>query len=167
MTYIGIDNGVTGSIGFIQDGRGYYHKTPVRKVLNYTKKKAFLNRIDGNALKLMLEWHCCGPQSFCFIERPFTGKFFKAVVSAARAMEATLIVLELLQIPYQFVDSKEWQRVLLPTGLEKHELKRASADVGMRLFPTVDFKNFDDADGLLLADFCRRTVSQRNGESAA
>lgn len=165
MSYIGIDNGVTGSVGIIHNGKGYYYKTPVRNVLNYTKKKAFLNRIDGIALRLLLESHQCGPESFCYIERPMVNPGrWNATISGVRAMEATLIVLESLKIPYQFIDSKEWQRVLLPTGLEKLELKRASADVGMRLFPSVNFKGFGDADGLLIADYARREVSQRNGK---
>lgn len=77
-------------------------------------------------------------------------------MSAIRALEATLTVLEFLKIPYAFCDSKEWQRELLPKGLRKEELKTASLQVGKRLFPSVNFDGFKDADGLLIAEYCRR-----------
>jgi len=155
--FIGIDNGVTGSIGVIGGDYSIYIQTPIRNVLNYTKKKAFLNRVDGVRLANFFKIHCKARDPFCFIERPMVNPGrWNATISGVRAMEATLIVLESLKIPYQFVDSKEWQRALLPSGLEKEELKHASRDVGIRLFPTVDWKKWHDADGLLIAEYCRR-----------
>ena len=71
-------------------------------------------------------------------------------------LEATIIVLELLKIPFEYIDSKAWQRELLPKGLRKEELKKASLDVGRRLFPQIDWTKFKDADGLLIAEWGRR-----------
>jgi hypothetical protein len=68
-------------------------------------------------------------------------------------LEATEIVLEELQIPYQFIDSKEWQKVLLPSGLKGDQLKKAALDVAKRLFPKQEIVN---ADSLLIAEYCRR-----------
>ena len=83
---------------------------------------------------------------------------FKAPVSAIRAMEATIIFLETTKIPYAFIDSKEWQKALLPHGLKGEELKEASVMVGKRLFP--QFAEFiqkhGDADGMLIAEYCKR-----------
>lgn len=168
MTFIGIDNGVTGSIGILggrQDCR--YDPMPVKKVLNYTKEKQFLNRIDGGLFRATLTVSIpLITDCFCFIERPMVNPTrFKATTSALRALEATLVILEEMQIPYQFIDSKEWQRELLPSGLEQEELKFASLEVGRRLFPKVDFAGFKDADGLLIAEHCRRTKGGANGNS--
>jgi hypothetical protein len=76
-----------------------------------------------------------------------------ASVSAIRCLEATEIILEELQIPYQFIDSKEWQKVLLPSGLKGDQLKKAADDVAKRLFPKQTIVN---SDSLLIAEYCRR-----------
>ena len=34
-----------------------------------------------------------------------------------------------------YIDSKEWQKELLPSGCKGEELKTASRDIGCRLFP--------------------------------
>jgi hypothetical protein len=66
-----------------------------------------------------------------------------------------LIALEESQWAYEYIDSKEWQKSLLPKGLKgSEELKKASLDVGKRLFPSLDIKK--DADGLLIAEYLRR-----------
>lgn len=160
--YIGIDNGVSGSIGYIH--KGIYinvFKTPVRKVLNYTKTKQWLNRIDGGALKKILNMDRSPLIGiFCLIERPMVNPGrFKATVSALRALEATLIVLEDLGIPYQYIDSKEWQKELLPKGLKgPEELKPASVEVACRLFPHLEeqIRKHKDGDGILIAEYARR-----------
>lgn len=157
-SYIGIDNGVTGGITILYDKGVYLHiKTPVKNCLNYTKTKAFINRIDFPELQKVLE-SISSTDSFCMIERPMVNPGrFKASVSALRCVEATEILLELLQIPYQFIDSKEWQKALLPSGLQKEELKKAAERVAKRLFPKVTIVN---ADSLLIAEYCKRTKSK-------
>lgn len=153
--YAGCDNGITGNIGLLSDdGMVIYKPTPTKKVLNYTKSKQWITRIDGVALFNFLE-DIAPNIKMCLLERPFTGKFYKAVVSGARAFEATLIVMELLKVPYQVIDSREWQKALLPKGLRKEELKEASLQVGKRLFPMVDWTKHTDADGLLIAHYSR------------
>ena len=85
-------------------------------------------------------------------------KRWAASVSAIRALEATLIIVELLEIPYIYVDSKEWQRELLPKGCKGDALKTASKDIGCRLFPQHKelIIKHKDADGILMAEYCRR-----------
>ena len=178
--YIGIDNGVTGGICVVNDiGEvKLYEKTPVKKCLNYTKKKEFLNRLDGVALAEMLKPFA--DACIVAIERPMLNPSrWKASVSALRCDEATLIVLEMLNIPYRYIDSKEWQSEMLPkrkapprtadkkaTSVEKAQLriqkakfkketKELSLAVGNKLFPLLTFK--DDADPVLIAEWARRT----------
>jgi hypothetical protein len=151
--YIGIDNGVTGAITIMTDsGEVLLHiKTPVKECLNYTKSKAFMHRVDFQKLVDLLPKEV---DSFCLVERPMVVPMrFKASVSALRCLEATEIALEILKIPYQFIDSKEWQKALLPAGLQKEELKKAADNVGGRLFPKLKIVN---SDSLLIAEYCRR-----------
>jgi hypothetical protein len=82
---------------------------------------------------------------------------FKASTSALRALEATIIVLEELRLPFQYIDSKEWQKEMLPKGIKgSSELKKASLDIGNRLFPQFKDVKHGDRDGLLMAEYCRR-----------
>ena len=152
-TYLGIDNGASGSVGVIRpDGEKYQNRIPSFKALNYQKKKQFITRVDHELLREMLRGL---GESFCLVERPFTGQNAKTVSAGMRAFEAVLITLEQLAIPYQIVDSKEWQSELLPSGLKgSAALKSAGKDVAKQLFPDMVFKG--DADGILIAEFARR-----------
>jgi hypothetical protein len=155
--FIGIDNGVTGAITILSDsGVVLKHiKTPVTNHLNYTKKKAFINRVNFITLRSELANIAVSYDSFCMIERPMVNPMrWVASVSALRCLEATEILLEILQIPYQFIDSKEWQKALLPSGLKKEELKKTADHVAKRLFPKIEIVN---SDSLLIAEYCRRT----------
>jgi len=154
--FIGIDNGVSGAVTILSEsGEVFVHiKTPVKNCLNYTKKKAFHNRVNFRELNNTLS-NIILATPFCMIERPMVNPMrWVASVSALRCLEATEIILEELQIPYQFIDSKEWQKVLLPSGLKGDQLKKAASDVAKRLFPKLNVVN---ADSLLIAEYCRRT----------
>lgn len=167
--YIGIDNGVTGSLGFVGgDQKPQMSGTPVTLQQDYIKKKKNINRVDCTLFTTVLKtgggiYH--GVTSGftvplkAVIERPLVNpQMFKATMSAVRCLEAQLIILESYAIPYMFIDSKEWQRELLPSGCRGPALKKASMDIGIRLFP--DLKTLilkqKDADGLLIAEYARR-----------
>ena len=156
--FIGIDNGVSGSIGIITDGGPCFIPTPVFKQQNYTKIKKNISRV--NYLQLKRELKGYGKPRMVMLERPMVnpGRFL-ATASALRALEVTLVALEVLEFPYTFVDSKEWQSYLLPKGTKgPAELKKASMDIGCRLWPmlkTAIIKQHD-ADGLFLAEHARR-----------
>ena len=156
MYFIGIDNGSSGSVGVVDDtGKlATYIKTPVIKTLNYTKKVQWVNRVDVEALKRFLVPY--KNECKCMMERPMINPtMFRATVSASRAYEATLIVLDELKISFEYIDSKEWQRAMLPEGIKgSPNLKKASLVVGRRLFPNLTFK--DDADGILISEYTRR-----------
>ena len=162
--YIGIDNGVSSQgIGLIYaSGVVEYPKLPTIFQQDYTKTKKNITRLDGpkflDLLDLALLREDLASQSaIATVERPMVNpKMFKSTVSALRCHEATLIVLENLGIPYQFIDSKEWQKAMLPTGTKGPEaLKKASYDIGKRLFPSLIDKQ-KDADSLLIAEYTRR-----------
>lgn len=161
--HIGIDNGVTGTIGCIYNNKTWFFETLVKKEQNYTKAKGNISRIDHLLLMQKITEiisECDNMESImCLIERPMVNPTrFQATTSALRALESTLVVLEILNIPIQFEDSKKWQKLLLPSGSEKEQLKEDSKNIGCRLFPQHKelIEKHKDADGLLLAEYCRR-----------
>jgi hypothetical protein len=161
MYYVGIDNGVSGSIGILDPEfsiQDRFFLTPVIEQYNYTKAKKKIHRIDVVGLRHILD-PLKGDIARLMLERPMVNPGrFQATASALRALEATLIILEELQIPYEYIDSKGWQKLLLPQGIKGDELKKASVDVGIRLFPKFmeTITKHKDADGLLIAEYCRR-----------
>lgn len=173
--HIGIDNGPSGSVGIIIDHGQMtlahtvaYFRVPILRTLDYTKKKRFVSRLEANDLRETFERYTVTPGSTypILIERPMVNpKMFRATLSAVRFLEATITMLEGMRLSYQFVDSKEWQFGLLPSGLRGPELKTASLAVGKRLFPGVNFHGFKDADGLLLAEYSRRKNSAQNHQN--
>jgi hypothetical protein len=161
--FIGIDNGVTGSIGIIDDkGQSFFVPVPVKSEQNYTKTKANITRVDFKQLTdLWKSYEKKASKLFFMIERPMVNPSrFKATTSALRCLEAVLISIELLNAPYSimYIDSKEWQKALLPFESKGEQLKKDSMGIGSRLF--AEHKTFinkqKDADGILIAEYCRR-----------
>lgn len=158
---IGIDNGCTGTIGVIDSKHEpEFILTPSFKTQDYTKAKKGISRIDVVKLYDFIKSHTEGRESvsIAYLERPMINPTrFSTSIICARTYEATITVLETLKIPYQPVDSKEWQKELLPSSRKKGTtsdvLKKESMDVGIRLFP--QFKELitkhKDADGILMA----------------
>lgn len=155
-SYIGIDNGTSGTIGVITEHHNYFWKTPTKKEQDYTKKKQNITRIDVVALDELLNRF---ENPFAVLERPFTGKYVKTMLNGMRALEATLTFLESNGIGHVFIDSKAWQRDLLPQGIKgSTDLKKASRDIGVRMFPQHKelIMKHGDADGILIAEYARR-----------
>lgn len=162
MIYIGIDNGVTGSIGIIDGDRVRLELTPIFKELSYQKSvKRNVSRINHQELKNLLLPYS-DKTVHIGLERPLVNpKNFQSTCSAMRSLESTLLVLEYFKFPYEYIDSKGWQKMLLPPVKGSAALKSASTQIGIQLFPhLVDkIEERGDADGLLIAEYLRR----RNG----
>lgn len=160
--FIGIDNGVTGTIGIIdENGSSTFLKTPVFKQQDYTKAKKQVSRIRAEELFKILECEIGKEgETMIMLERPLVNpQRWESTMSAMRSMEATIIIIELLGLPYEFLDSREWQKALLPKGVKgSAELKKASLEIGERLFPQHSelIDKHKDADGILIAEHCRR-----------
>jgi len=153
--YVGIDNGVSGSVGIIyEDGTYEFFVTPVKKEQDYTKAKKLINRVQPLELAELFKY--VGEGSMVMIERPMINSTrFNASMSAIRCFEATITILETLGLPYQVEDSKAWQKALLPIGISGDDLKKASKDVGNRLFPNTKLILHPDCDGMLIANYCK------------
>jgi len=167
--FIGIDNGSSGSVGILNADGSFvlYSLTPTKKEQNYTKTKKNISRIDVGFLEVLLKPYTSG---YAFLERPLVNPLrFSTTLGAVRALEATLIVLERLQVPFEYIDSRKWQHLLLPAGIWKvstssngrtiyksdsKTLKKASKDIVTRMFARAEIPG--DGEGLLIAEYGRR-----------
>lgn len=155
--YIGIDNGTSGTIGIIGPNSTHFIKTPIKKEQSYTKKKQGISRIKFHEFRKFIMNNTEVGKRFAIFERPLVNpSMFRTTMSAMRTLEAELIIIESLKIPYTYVDSKEWQKIFLPAGIKgSAQLKRASMDIGCRFFP--EHSNLicrhKDADGLFIASW--------------
>jgi hypothetical protein len=161
MTYVGIDNGSSGTIAILSDRLIHFGKVPTKKEFSYTKKKQKVTRIDTKELKWLVQSKIEDEEVKVIIERPLVNPgMFKATVSGVRALEAVLIVVEELGYPVSYIDSKEWQKELLP-GSKGKQLKKDSLLVGNELFPEIqDFKH-PDRDGLLIAVYSKQKDAKK------
>ena len=163
--YIGIDNGTSGTIGILGEHNMVFIETPIVKEQSYTKKKEIISRVDINKLyevfaEAMNNEGCQPSDCMVVMERPMINpEMFKTSMSASRTLEAELCVVEMLSMPHMYIDSKQWQREILPQGIKgSPELKKASRDIGKRLFPVHEFwiDRHKDADGILIAYWARK-----------
>lgn len=155
--WIGWDNGIGNISAVWPDKLAEYKITPIKKCLNYTKKVAYISRLDRTATWELIAGWTEGYMPVVVIERPMVNPGrFKATASGLRVCEAQECLMEDMGIPYRFIDSKEWQKVMLPAGVKGPETKTASLAVGERLFPHLKDKFKNDADSLLIAEYIRR-----------
>ncbi len=164
--FVGIDNGVSGGIAISRpEDPMLVFSTPVKEVFGYQKVAKKFNRLDHERFKERLEYFLAGSlgdQIHIVIERPMVMPArFEATVSALRCYEATLVCLEqvLPQAAVETVDSRAWQKIMLPEGLRGPELKKASMQRGVELFPgCADWiRKQKDADPLMICEWARRT----------
>ena len=161
--YIGIDNGVSGTIGIITPECSYFYETPVYRDLDFHKTRPkYLNRLDFDKFKGLLTDVYLDPfVTIALLERPYSNATrYTASTNALRCWEATLIALKQLGFKRDYADSKGWQGMLLPKGIKGSDAqKEASRQVGLRLFPehAKMINKHKDADGLLIAEWAKRS----------
>jgi hypothetical protein len=157
---IGIDNGVTGSIAVLTGNGVFVHwcPTPTFEEPNYTKKGSMIRRILRQELALVLAPYV-GANLKVLVEYPLINPaavFIHTTFSAARSLEATISTLEDLKIPFEYMYAPTWQKAMLPYGLARTQLKKASRDIAHRLYPKLVLPNGADGDAVLLAEYGRR-----------
>ncbi len=155
-TLIGIDNGITGSICIMDENDTIIKliKMPTKKELSYTKTKQYITRVDIQKLLLSLPIEAPDVYNFAILERPMVNPGrFKASLSAIRALEATLIALEMRKIGFEYQDSKAWQKYFLPHGLKGKDLKHASKEIAIRMYPEQKeiIEKIGDGDAIFIA----------------
>jgi len=135
ILYIGIDNGVTGAI-VISDGSKIieYSKMPVYTERNYTKKKSNIQRINALALSSLIASAVDNYDKPVYvviaIERPMINNVrFRASISAARALEATLNAIEYASVhagfdyEIHYVDARQWGKYFGFKNIKKDALR--------------------------------------------
>jgi hypothetical protein len=138
-------------------------RAPTFSEQNYTKANKRITRIDHEQIyDLLIAVSLYNHPVTVVVERPMINPGrWKATVSAIRALEATLIAIERAKVRRIYMDSRDWQSTLLPKGTKGGAaLKKASLDIGIRLFPDLekDIRKHKDADGLLIAEYARRNA---------
>ena len=162
------DNGTTGTVGWIYGGGNYADydmiEVPVKKRASFHKDPRSTTVIDVEKLKgTIRDWMEQGKliskDVIAYRERPMINpKRWQASMSASRADEAETIMLEQMGIEDHYVDSKAWQRHVLPSsgkaGTTSDMLKAESMDIGLKEFkddPGIVqcIRKHGDADGIL------------------
>lgn len=162
--FIGIDNGPSGSIGiqvFNQGGMKIsevFMKTPTFMRQDYTKKKKRLSQLKFEVLRPLLKQYR-HDNVYAVMERPLVNPGrWSATCTGLRVHQQWLDLFDFYHLPEPVsVDSKDWQKLLLPKGTTGDELKTRSREVGNRLFPNACGKvKHADCDGMLLCEFLKR-----------
>jgi hypothetical protein len=149
---IAFDNGTSANGIAVMGPQGYlkYLKLPIKNELSYTKEEHHITRIDSPSLEKLITELNLPKTTLAVLERPMINPMrFRASISAVRCLEAELILIEKMGFRLEYVDSKQWQRILLPNIEGSDELKKASLELGKKLFPNLRLKK--DADSLLIA----------------
>lgn len=179
----GLDNGATGTISSIikypdNSYDIFFQKTPSYTAMDYQQTIQYIARIDWKILKNWFENILkyvkdnynkkykleIELKPLVVLERPMiNADRFKQSKNAARAFEATLIVLEMLNLEnnYIIIDSKKWQHYFFGKNTMLLDLKRESMNEGINFLKGFkkynDFieiiKKHGDADSLLIGKF--------------
>lgn len=186
---LGIDNGITGSIALMDpSGKVVFHApVPVYKERKWTKPKLAklktktkvvydeITMIDVVTLQRMLvKYTSTISDIHCFLERPAISYAaawsMKTSISAAMSWAYVVHVLKQLQIPRTDVDSKDWQKQLIPeaTGEQNKEymktlkkgdrnklLKEAAYDLAKTLYPALNSKDKGAGDSICICEYGR------------
>jgi hypothetical protein len=152
--------------------------------------QAMTSRLDFDKFNKFL-FNTIGDDTIVILERPRVNPGqFKTTINAVRCMEATCIALEQNNLQYRFLDSRSWQKKYLPDVLESNKkprvkkgakksedipaekpkkepsgsekLKKASMELGIRLFPQHEalIRKHGDADSLLMAKYIMETEKE-------
>lgn len=186
---LAIDNGATGSFTIL-DTKGKlvaFEHVPSFQLPSWKKPKSTKTKsgkksktvkqshftvIDINALqKKLVSYLNTVSNVKCYLERPavgFSGWGIWTSLSGFASWVAVQYVLLALKIPYETVDSKEWQDALIPqaTGKNNKEylkslkrgernklLKKASDALAKEMFPEITLKELGDGDSVCMAYF--------------
>ena len=130
---------------------------PTSMAQDFTKKKQNVTRIQFNVLRSFLSNF---PGAQVVMERPMINPTrYKATLSAVRCIEATLCVLESLDLPEHIIDDRVWKKGLFPAGVKGPAAnKQMSTTLGCKRFPELkkQIKMQGDADAMFIADYCRK-----------
>ena len=169
---IGMDNGATGTVcAWIPEHSWIsFQLTPSKRQQNYQKQTKSIDRVDHQKLK---EWiseairvgkkhYKSKLKTAIVLQRPMVNpQRFDASLNAVRALEATLIVIQQLQLSYIVIDSKLWQHQFFGKSTIGLDLKLQSLKRGLEQLKKIEGTQkmqqtalqHGDADALMIAKF--------------
>jgi len=158
MIIIGIDNGVSGTLAAFKNNKLIdFKESFTKKWLKPTvkAKASYMTRIDVPALMGWLKNIIKeSDNARIIIERSMTDqRRLHATLSSHHAQEATMIAIELLNIPYMTIDSSVWQKREIPGVKGSEFLKIASKEKCITEFPKFKklIEKHGDGDAILIA----------------
>lgn len=166
VLYIGIDPGLGGAIARI-DSDGTWTGMWDAPIITYKKGKKIRRQYDLREVKCILENHCTQTDEYTvqvFVEEMQSmprGIRVQASFSIGYSQGMYEGLLTALNIPYQLVKSKEWQKSFQITKA-RGDTKALSFMTASRLFPTAELtgpkggKKDGRSDALLIAEWGRR-----------
>lgn len=146
MIYLGIDNGVGGAISC------YNSETKELKVFAMpvvSVKKLKGNKNEYNLPAIIELIKSFGPIDMAILEKAqaFPGQGVVSMFNIGRGFGIMEAILATLNIPYQIVFSKTWQKRMFE-GIAHTDTKQASVLVAQRFFPGTKFIASDKATKL-------------------
>lgn len=165
MIFVGVDNGLTGGIAILKDGKLFLNVMPTT---NDGKK----NHVDVETFHSIIMRHAgfAGNRDvFVVYERPVGSQNVSAAVSMQDSFARVESVLILLCLRREPITPQKWQKMFwtkpkMPKG-KKFDTKAAALKVATQLHPGVDWlasprcrKPHDGiVDSVLIMEYCRRT----------
>jgi crossover junction endodeoxyribonuclease RuvC len=158
---IGIDVGVTGALASIDEHGNVVHLVD----LPITQSGALKWVRGGSLLRELFAARRSDLPARVFVEQtgPMPKLGMKAANSKGLTLGSVLAVLEIAELPIEFVSPARWKRALglLRPGADDHEKKSVSLDRARLLFPKASLARQKDngrAEALLIAHFGQRHV---------
>jgi hypothetical protein len=162
VIYAGVDPGLKGAIAVLDQDGAVLNVRSIPLVSGGTRAR---DTFDLPTIRdVFMEWRERG-SLFVTVERlqPLPAKLGGGIANFARGVSCGFVwMLTALDVPYQLVAPRAWQKALF-LGTPGEDTKQRSVLAAQRLFPSVDLRrdgrgrpDHNLADSLLLAEFGRR-----------
>lgn len=189
---LGMDNGVSGSFALMNPAGKIvlFAHVPTYKENKWTKPKVKklksgkkvvhdqITLIDIDALQRMLvPYSSVINDIHCFLERPAISYAaawsMQTSISASMSWASVVYVLKKLRIPRTDIDSREWQKILIPEAMgennkeymktlkagDRNKLLKEASDMNAKaIYPKFNGKELGDGDSINICDFGRKRL---------
>lgn len=168
MTYIGIDNGISGGVAYLGPLGSLIAVTPmpvsvITRKSRSSKKGRKVSEINVNELAHWVrEMNCRPSDTIVMIEEPCGSKSADALKSMSGSFHALRALFQLAGYTVERVDPRDWQKPLL--NAKSGDTKPAAIKLAKHLWPDEKWlatpkcktPHTGMVDGALIAEFARR-----------
>lgn len=138
LTYIGIDNGISGALAFYKPAKQMLVTMPM-PIIKAKSGKGFKSEYDIPQILSII-------RNFSFIRmailekaQSFPGQGVSSMFTIGKNFGIMLGILTALQLPHQIIHPRRWQKRMFE-DIPHKDTKAASILVASRLFPSHDFR---------------------------